>query len=199
MTVRFPMGQVDEEEMKKLIFDGWNFRIKTVSGKKYITRRKGQKERGMGKFSKKLWRLLSDIQEDVNTSVSRESSSSKHVDQNSDNESLIDSLMETHRLLESGVLKDRGVYMWSNCIYKDEEGYCIFWNWDKQPSFFRFSEELSLDNHKFKMVYINGVETSRWVYSASPWYCQSCPIFETDLTILDTALLAVARAQRLSQ
>jgi len=193
------MGKVDEEEIKKYFLNGWNFRIKTVGGKKYITRRKGQKERGMGKFSKKLWRLISDIHEDVNTSESRESSKSNHVDQNSDNEGLIESRKETHRLLECGVLKDRGGYMWKNCIYKDEEGYCIFWNWEKPPNFFRFSEELSLDNHKLKMVYINGLETSRWVYSASPWYCQSCPTFNTDLTILDTALLDVARIQRLSK
>jgi hypothetical protein len=187
MTARFPMAKYDEEEIIKWIIDGWNFRIKTVSGKKYVTRRKGEKERGMGKFSKKLWRLISDTKEDVNTGVSPKSSCSDQGNLRSGND-FLDSLIQKNKLLESSVLMDRGVYMWTNCIYKDEDGYCIFWNWDKQPHFFRYVDELSHGKYKEKMVYINGVETSRWVYFASPWHCQSCPTFESYLTILNSAI-----------
>ncbi len=191
MAGRFPMVKNDEEEIERFIFDGWSFRVKTVSGKRYITRRKGKKERGMGSFSDELWRLISDTLKGEDIRVSAESSESVHVHQESDvQEVFLDSRAHAHKLLEAGVLSDKGVYMWSNCVHKDEEGYCLFWNWGERPGFFRFSDELSLDLYTRKVVYLNGVESSRWVFSASPWYCQSCPVFESVLTIWNSAVVA---------
>ena len=173
------MGKYDGEKIKKLIMDGWSFREKTVSGNRYITRRKGQTERGMGRFSDDLWSLISASLNEGDPPMSTEFSGSVHENQVSDNEKIfLNSRAKTNHLLEEGILMDRGVYMMTNCVYRDEEGYCIFWNWDKQPVFFRYSDELSIGGYTRKMVYINGVENSRWIYFASPWYCQSCPSFE---------------------
>jgi hypothetical protein len=191
IAVKFPMGKYDGEKIKKLIMDGWSFREKTVSGNRYITRRKGQTERGMGRFSDDLWSLISNSLNEGDPPRSTEISGSVHENQVSDNEKIfLNSRAKTNHLLEEGILMDRAVYMMTNCVYRDEEGYCIFWNWDKQPVFFRYSDELSIGEYTRKMVYINGVENSRWVYFASPWYCKACPSFESDLTILNSALLA---------
>ena len=57
---RFPMGNggPGRDDIRRYIRDGWRFRIKTVKGLRYITRRKGQKERSLGPFKPELWALI---------------------------------------------------------------------------------------------------------------------------------------------
>ena len=51
---------ISQKDVKKWKNEGWTFRIKKVKGNKYITRRKGNRERGMGRFDDDLWALIED-------------------------------------------------------------------------------------------------------------------------------------------
>ena len=57
----------DEKDINSYIREGWHFRIKTVKGRKYITRRKGQMERGIGPYNPDLWGSITQLVSQVAT------------------------------------------------------------------------------------------------------------------------------------
>ena len=54
------MDSNEEERIKKLVEEGWNFRRREISGHDYIIAYKGGKEKSLGSFSDEKWNLLQE-------------------------------------------------------------------------------------------------------------------------------------------
>ena len=57
-TSRGKKREITEEEISRYIDQGYYFRVKEVNGIKYITRRKGREEKGMGRYTEEVWSMI---------------------------------------------------------------------------------------------------------------------------------------------
>jgi hypothetical protein len=147
----------NREEIREWIREGWSFRVKTVKGKEYISRRIGDVEKGMGRYEPNTWRLIQN--------TIAELSERKQIEENQRiaMNSLIEAL-ETVRTLE--------VLM--NCSYI-VDGYCSFWRYKEKPEIFGQADERYKDEY-WRKNESYGVHP--WIFKVLPWYCNNCPAFK---------------------
>jgi ribosomal protein L34 len=141
---------VSQDDIKSWKDDGWTFRVKTVKGKKYITRRKGKQEKSLGRFDEKLWKL-----------IHRSSVISKRDLERLDAQKIIGSLV--HEI--------RGFDMSLDCSHI-VDGFCFFWRFGDQPGFFRIADRVSLSDYYREVDF--GGKPSFWVFKAVQFYCRGC-------------------------
>jgi hypothetical protein len=143
---------VSRDEIKNWKNDGWTFRIKTVKGNKYITRRKGKQEKGLGRFDEKLWKL-----------IQQNSVLSKHIKERTEAQNSITAIVEIDRILKMSL----------DCSHIVDD-FCYFWKYAEQPSFFRIADNVSL-SECYKKVDFG--KSSFWVFIAAPFYCRNCSAY----------------------
>ena len=49
------------EEIEELPYNGWNFRVKTIKGKQYLSARKGIEEKGLGLYTQDLRDRIAEL------------------------------------------------------------------------------------------------------------------------------------------
>ncbi|UCD45990.1 MAG: hypothetical protein JSV27_05755 [Candidatus Bathyarchaeota archaeon] len=178
--VEFPMVmKIDEDEIRGLISDGWNFRAKTVKGHRYITRRKGQTERGVGPYDPELWKLITNLREQAKTE--KNSLTVREYDEVTRTRHSEEWLRKRNELmtqLDYSLSINRGSTMMTSCHHRDREGHCIYWTWKEKPGFFKIVDDLDM-NYLYvkKKISSKGVMTEKWVFSASPWFCSNCTVY----------------------
>ena len=186
----FPMGNkgFDKEEILDYVKNGWHFRVKTVKRRRYITRRKGQKERSMGPFNPDLWStitmLVHQTAEEKTSSTQEESVLEKGT--NNLPKRPIDWIKANEEFnikferLNQRISLYRGIEMRRNCIHKDKEDYCTYWNWEEEPDFFGLLDELlGSECYEKRRISKKGLSVDRWMVKAFQWYCSSCPVYQT--------------------
>ena len=141
---------VNQDEIEYWKNDGWTFRIKTVKGKRYITRRKGKQEKSLGRFDEKLWNLIQSG-----------SVIPKKVEERIKAQQTIESLLRVYRSFEMSL----------DCSHI-VDGFCYFWKYGEQPGFFRIADKVSLSEYYKEVDF--GVESSFWVFKAEHFYCRGC-------------------------
>jgi hypothetical protein len=177
----------DEEDVLGYVRGGWHFRAKTVKGRKYITRRKGQEERGVGPFDPDLWasinRLIPQTAEEEAPSIQEESVLGKDTN---------DLPKRTHdwvrrseefrmelRRLQEYIFTHRGLEMVRTCMHIDDEGFCTYWSWENKPNYFGLFEELmGSGNYKKQKISKKDLPVDRWLVKAIHWYCSCCPVYQ---------------------
>ena len=179
-------GKPWETKVKEYIRDGWNFRVKTSKGKRYITRRRGQDEKGMGRFIDEHWSAIERIrdeylevsnraQEDVAAKIdspieSEASESEVSPPGLSRREYLMKKIID-HIDLYRGALK------MVECRYNVNK-HCVYWTWIRRPSFFDDVDECFGPNMYARMdIRVDDKDENMWVFRASPWYCGHCSSF----------------------
>jgi hypothetical protein len=174
------MGEkLGEDEIRRFISDGWNFRTKTVKGHRYITRRKGQTERGVGPHDPELWKLITDIREQAKTEKdsltvleAEEATPTRH------SEEWLRKRTELTTQLDYRLSIERGGIMMTSCPHRDREGHCVYWNWEDKPGFFEIADDLDMSHlYVKKKISSEGGMTEKWVFWASPWYCSNCTVY----------------------
>ena len=110
--------RISEGHIREWKKDGWKFRVKKVKGYKYISRRKGKIEKGLGRYNENLWRLIQ------NTGIEP---------------SELELRLETEKLVEDLLKTIRAYHMSVNCIHV-VEGFCHYWRYDEEPGFFNIVE-----------------------------------------------------------
>lgn len=164
-------------DVEKLIGEGWTARIKVVGDHKYITLRKGRKERSLGPYTPELWKRVShgvqktegsqllDFEERIKK---LEESQRKHESWTRD---WIEALDQMRRELSESVRRrlrsdHRG------CKHLDNEGVCTLWHWNLQtweiPDWLR---PMKRDKYQGRIVYRARVKKH-------PFICASCPSYE---------------------
>ena len=172
----FPMGKregkkrIDTVELTSLRNDGWHFRIKTVKGKRYIAARKGRDEKGIGPFSDELW---GEIQKLICLGVELKGGASPK-DKTSD-EGDEDLLFHVRKLNES-LRMSRGSHMARYCLFKDNENYCEYWQWNREPHLYKYITKIWGEN-MFRTSSDEASGSTRWALKAFPYMCAGCPAF----------------------
>lgn len=113
-TWEMSFSQEQISEWKK---DGWTFRVKTSKGKQYITRRRGQEERGMGRYNDKLWNIIKDTDREYDL----------HKQQQTEKENAINEI-------EYRIKLNRAFEMGRSCSHSID-GFCHFWRHNFKPFF----------------------------------------------------------------
>jgi len=140
----------DEEDVLGYVRDGWHFRVKSVKGRKYITRRKGQKERGVGPFDPDLWASINlftpQSAEEETSLIQEESVLEKGINDLPKGtpdwfRASVEFEMKWRRLLKD-ISMHRGLEMVRTCMHLDDEGLCSYWSWENEPNFFGLLDEL---------------------------------------------------------
>jgi hypothetical protein len=142
-----------EDDIREWKKEGWKFRVKTVKGKRYITRRKGKEEKGLGRHRDVLWKLIE------NTSIGPTRSELRR---------------EGMELVEGLMTQLRASYMSLYCIHVIE-GFCSYWRFRDKPGFFNIVDDRIGEGY-YRQVEA-GKESSFWVFKAVNFYCINCPAF----------------------
>lgn len=154
------MGKHDYsvDQLKNWRDEGWTFRIKKSKKKKYITRRKGQNERGLGPFNDELWKKINEIQKGVEKKI--EDRPTEH---------------DMRKWVLDVINMNRAFIMSTDCRNRDEEGYCMGWQWPKEAGFLSYAKNL-LGIHFKPIRDMNGNEV--YVFFATGLYCAGCTIYQ---------------------
>ena len=168
-----------EEEIKKYIFDGWNFRRKISKNREYITRRKGQVERSLGPYTDELWSLIAKLRlESHHEQEKQPEKTGLKIDQGYEarSESKVSLDFEDH--IHEKLHFDRTIKMMTECLHRDREGYCTYWTWEKQPRFFKGIKQLyGEDLYMKKETMIKNKTVKQWMMRTPAWYCTDCPAY----------------------
>jgi hypothetical protein len=186
--IPFPMGKTERtsrEEIKRFIQDGWNFRVKRTSGKSYITRRKGQKERSLGSYTEELWNTIEQL---LNPSLKETEELTEldieHSEDTMAQDNIVARVSELTGKIDKAIMLRRGVYMMQNCFY-NVDGFCEYWRWEERPSFFDIIDKLwgpDSGYYSKRRVVLSSEPSMQWMIKASITYCATCNAY---LNILD--------------
>jgi hypothetical protein len=149
-------GKSEIEEWKK---DGWSFRIKTVKGKRYITRRKDGRERSLGRYDADLWRIIEGASEEV---------------------SKIEKELEAKRTIRLIVRNLMASQMYSTCVH-NVKGYCHYMKFPFQPPFFNIINARIGKGH-YTEIREKG-KSEYWVFKTESFLCNNCPAYKQDMNV----------------
>jgi len=178
--------EVNEETILGYIEQGWYFRTKVVKGRRYITRRKGQEERGFGPFDPDVWATIDQMRE-MSDEEPRSIGKGPRPDEGAGESSRVVSdrtrpgeVTESEwSRLDKEISMDRGIQMMMSCVYRDDEGYCSYWDWEDKPNFFGLLDDLiGGEIYKKKRISRDGLIVERWLVRPLHWYCSPCPVYE---------------------
>lgn len=144
---------ITEDDIREWKKEGWKFRVKTVKGKRYVTRRKGKEEKGLGRHSDELSKLIENTRIGPTRSEIRQ-----------EGEELVEGIMKQLRVS----------HMSFNCTHI-VEGFCRYWRYRDKPGFFNIVDDRIGEGY-YKQVEA-GKESSFWVFKAVNFYCLNCPAF----------------------
>ena len=183
------MGKKDvyKENILGYIEQGWNFRIKVVKGRRYITRRRGQVERGFGPFDPYVWATINQMNEKMPDEESRSIRRGPSLDEGAEESSSLvrngirsSEVTETKWVrLQEEISMHQGIQMMQSCIYRDNEGFCSYWNWENKPNFFGLLDDLiGSKMYKKKRISRDGLTVNRWLVRTMHWYCSRCSVYK---------------------
>jgi hypothetical protein len=152
-----------EQDILEYLNEGWNFRCKNVKKYTYITRRKGQKEVSLGRYSKAQWLLIQNAKK----SFSQLSKSAPRLF-SSDIFTELDHDFSIYRAIEKFNL----------CIFRDVEYFCRFWEWNERLPFFKKLEMVGLSVKKIEPS--DQSKFSMWIHRASIYVCKDCVAFRSE-------------------
>ncbi|OGD59323.1 hypothetical protein A3K78_08375 [Candidatus Bathyarchaeota archaeon RBG_13_52_12] len=162
--------RISADELTSLMNDGWRFRIKTVKGKRYISARKKGDEKGISPFSEEVWGEIQNLTDRDGGLKEVASIKEKPPDEGQENLSL-------HiRRINEYLRTSRGSYMALHCLFKDNENYCEYWQWSRDPPLYSYITKIWGEN----MFRVSGDEASGsklWALKAFPYMCAGCPAF----------------------
>jgi hypothetical protein len=181
-------NQLVREELLQLIEDRWRFRIKNVSGHRYITRRKKQKEKSLGPFNEDLWNLILQVEYE-HALIEGEGSRSvvRRVSPRfADEESELEwrrSIRESQDRFLRMLAYERSRRMSCDCDHI-VNGLCEYWVWDQEPLFY---------GHMVKVYRPEAILTrvdmrdgsKKWVFRADSLYCGGCTAYRRVADISD--------------
>lgn len=166
-----------ENEIRAFIDDGWYFRKKRSMGRDYITRRKAQLEKSLGPYEDDLWNIIVKLEKERFPKV-LEPTLETDKDFDIKQTEKLDDYLNLAKDLSQRLSSERAAYLTFNCKYKGRDGFCSYWSWDVQPSFYELAKKVGhgKDFVNRKVIDEYKVE-SKWFVRALPWFCRDCPVY----------------------
>ncbi len=171
--------KLTENEIRAFLDDGWYFRKKRSMGRDYITRRKAQAEKSLGPYEDDLWNIIVKLEKEKFPKV-LEPTLKTDKDLDIKQTEKLDDYLNLAKDLSQHLSYERAAHLTLNCKYKGRDGFCSYWSWGVQPSFFILAKEVGHGNDfdKRKVAEDQGSE-SKWFVRAMPWFCKDCPVYVT--------------------
>ena len=180
-------GKPWETQVHEYYRAGWRFRVKTSKGKRYITRRKGQTEKGMGRFTNERWGVIERLKDEHprtdNHAQKKVAAANRTPATSGASEPGMMPLGLSRReyLLEKiddHIALKRGTSKMVECRYVVNH-YCSYWTWSSRPLFFDDVDECFSPGMYTRMGIREGERVEeKWVFRASPRYCSLCSFFK---------------------
>ena len=133
------VGNMDEKDVSHLLDDGWVPRIKTVKNRKYMTVRKGGKEKSLGPYNEELWNKIAKLGRVEHRLTFEEWNGLKSI--LATNDDTIAELKAEFNMLKARqeVVNDlfNLAEMVSQCPYSKMwygQNFCSKYTWEKNPS-----------------------------------------------------------------
>jgi hypothetical protein len=156
----------------RFIKDGWYFRIKNVNDKKYVTRRKGQIEKGLGSYTKEKWDWIKLLEERVkkeSTDTETERREKRILEKIKE--------LERHDMeMMARFATEKGLIMMVLCEHNFDQ-FCHYWRWNSKLFLSYLEKEQDEYSALYKKIEVNGgkIEGNWFVARASPMFCANCP------------------------
>lgn len=173
--------ELGKNEVTKLLEKGWRLRTKKVKDQRYISIRKGNREKGLGSYNQEKYNQLLSLQN--NLPSSKPVTDIQETSRKSNVVPLSESIERQKRLTEELVKQlekmqlYRGLIKSSECAHITDR-YCTYWNWEKKeqiPKSHRFTNPLW--EPEFKEIIISETNERRWVARAAGSFCKYCSMF----------------------
>lgn len=158
-------------EIERLINEGWRPRIKKKKNRRYITVRKGNKERSFGPYTDELWEKVKPV--DPLATSSQILELEKRIDESTRAfDTLLLNFEKMRReLLTSSGRRLRGV---NACRHMDKDGVCYSWSYPRNSSMTAaYLGPMKRYTHNGKIVYLVRVKDH-------PIVCSACPSYESN-------------------
>ena len=168
---------VTNDDLKAYAAEGWTFRKKKRKGIQYISRRKGTKEYGLGRYSDEVWTMIEDV---TQNSTGNNESTKEHAKTQIKQDPFIKSLEE----IKSDIIRHKMI----RCLHIDADGFCEYWRMEKPPKYAGEVNEREL-KVLFKKVKGPGDRTPVWLVMSNAVVCEVCPAF------VDEAMLSFLNSQ----
>lgn len=168
---------ITEETIINLIDDDWYFRIKNSHGHSYITKRKGDKEQSLGRYTDELWKTITKIKEkkrlimDLNPTVaSQEMRSHDPIN------------IRLARALSS-LQQFRDLQNARTCLFVGDNDFCKYWLLPDIPAVEKMRNDWG---DEFCKEVVDADGSKRLAIKANIFTCPGCPTFidETMVNIL---------------
>jgi len=181
-TSRGKKREITEEEISRYIDQGYYFRVKEVNGIKYITRRKGREEKGMGRYTEEVWSMIQRARSQTDEAIGE-----KPVETTVE-KTFPDTLGILEQLKEE-ISVNKGLIMLTSCLH-NVEGICTYWHWESKPGFFDILDRLDgPDPSSYILTDIvqEGQIEKRWTVKAQVIFCMNCPAYicERDIAFVE--------------
>lgn len=174
--------KLGKKEITQLFKEGWKLRIKKVNDRRYMTIRKGDRERGLGSFDQEKFNEILSLKNDLR-SIKTGTNLQEAITQK--NESSLSESIKRQKLLIEELRKQldelqlyRGIIKSAECAHIRDR-YCTVWNWEKKeqiPKSHRFNNLLW--EPEFKEIIIPGTNEHRWAARAAPPFCKYCAMYK---------------------
>jgi hypothetical protein len=174
-------NNLTDEEILRLLNEGWNFHVKPVSKYMYIITRRGQSTLSHGAFNDDYWKRIMDVKKRWIKEPKEDAPARKQ------NELGIDDVRrrkkKTLKMLERNFLQalniQRAIHMLIDCRYRNE-GFCTRWKFSKKDLTYehmRKYHDFFEDFSKFTRKCVDDEEY--FFYRAYAMFCENCCAYES--------------------
>lgn len=168
--------EITKKEISDYIDQGYYFRVKKVNGKKYITRRKGREEKGLGRYTEEKWSMIEQARKQTDDSTLETPS---EITASKPEEITSVKPMELFKPFIEEASLSRGLIMFTDCMHK-EDTMCTYWHWETRPSFFDTLDKLDgsgPSSYELTEFLSEGQKVQRWTVKAQVAFCINCPAY----------------------
>jgi hypothetical protein len=173
---------VTKDDLKAFAAEGWTFRKKMRKGIQYISRRKGTKEHGLGRYSDEVWTLIEDV---TQNSTDSDESTKEPVKTQIKPDEKFDPFIKSLEEIKSDIIRHKMI----RCLHIDADGFCEYWRMEKPT---KYAEELNERELKvlFKKLKGPGDRAPVWLVMSNAVVCEVCAAFidEVMLTFLNSQI-----------
>lgn len=168
---------VSEENLRRYKKQGWNFFIRTVAERRYITIRRRGKERSLGSYSDDLWKVIESIdnkgpRKDIPRSLINKLEPPKGLTQSL---GIGEAESPFHMTVEE-INQYIVIYKFQNCLRIEADGFCGYWRLEELPDHGIQLNQMEMKFFFKKLKQDNG-KTDAWALKPLPSICHGCPAY----------------------
>lgn len=158
--------QASRKQIEEFALNGWDFRVKPRKNKKYVSRRKGPQEKGLGRYTDEYWEMIQDVKRSLTEAKE------KSMQTQTETKETIHPLLIAWEELEQNMK----IYLNFRCLYLEHDRFCGYWLLEDLPRHGKQLDQTILEDYFRKVNSVDG-KTQAWAFKPTKGVCSSCPSF----------------------